>query len=83
MTCKELASTTWPDKAVRTDATRFVMTEIDTTDYEAPQSARLVKKYQVTALPQIILFDVTGVERGRLIGFTGPTKMLEVPKAVR
>jgi thiol:disulfide interchange protein DsbD len=80
--CKELEHKTFPDKAVRTEAQRFVAIRVDATDDEAPDTVRLQKKYGVVGLPTVIMLDKGGTEIVRFTEFVPPDKFLAAMKKV-
>ncbi|MFO0666079.1 MAG: cytochrome c biogenesis protein CcdA [Polyangiaceae bacterium] len=81
--CKELEHETWPDAAVRREATRFVTITIDATDDDDKKIQDLKKKYKVVGLPTVVLLDASGKEASRFTEFVKPDRMAEAMKKVQ
>ena len=75
--CKEMEHTTFLDPRVRREAERFTMLKADITN-ESDQVNDLVERYQVRGVPTVIVFDSSGAEVQRLVGYTGPDEMADV-----
>jgi thiol:disulfide interchange protein DsbD len=67
--CKELEKHTFADKDVMVKGGRFVAGKIDLTDDEDPANAELKKKYNITGLPAVLIFDSEGKEQARITEF--------------
>jgi thiol:disulfide interchange protein DsbD len=69
VSCKEMESETFPDAAVSALMKRFVLVRADVTA-NLPAHQALLKRFGLYGPPGIILFDPSGQEKGRVIGFT-------------
>ena len=78
--CKELDHKTFPNPAVRAEATRFVAIRIE--DDDTPNFPRLQQKYGVVGLPTVIMLDKSGKEVFRINEFVPPNKFVAALKTV-
>lgn len=81
--CKELEEQTWPNRCIRSEATRYVPLQVDATDDDDPEVKRLSKKYGVVGLPVVVLIDADGKEQVRYTEFVPPEKMFDSLKKVQ
>ncbi len=81
--CKELDKHTFADKDVKVKAGRFVAGKIDLTDDEDPANQELKKKYKITGLPAVLIFDSTGTEVTRITEFVEAKKFLAAIEPVK
>lgn len=79
--CREMEHTTFRDPQVRQQADRFAMFKADITG-ESEQMEGLIDRYQVRGVPTVIVFDSSGAEVQRLVGYTGPAEMAKVMREV-
>ncbi|HVN83515.1 MAG TPA: cytochrome c biogenesis protein CcdA [Candidatus Binatia bacterium] len=75
--CGEMARTTFVDRQVVRAAARFDMIKADITE-ESDAARVLLEKFDVRGVPTILVFDTTGKEVGRLVGFTTAAELLDV-----
>lgn len=80
--CHEMERTTYRDGAVRAEAERFAMLKADIT-VETPPVLELVQRYGVQGVPTIILFDGSGTEVRRMVGYVGAEQLLTAMQEVR
>jgi thiol:disulfide interchange protein DsbD len=80
--CKELASKTFADAQVRSEAARFVAVRVDATDEDNAQVSAVKGKYKVVGLPTVVVLDSHGKERARLNEFVPAERFLEIIRAV-
>lgn len=73
--CKELEEQTWPNAAVRKEASRYVALKVDGSNDEDAEYKRLAAKYKVVGLPVVLLLDADGNEKARFTEFVKPDKM--------
>jgi thiol:disulfide interchange protein DsbD len=81
--CKELEKYTFSDKDVLVKGGRFVAGKIDLTDDEDPANAELKKKYKITGLPAVIIFDSEGKEVSRVEKFVEAKEFLAILEPVK
>ncbi|HSN97912.1 MAG TPA: cytochrome c biogenesis protein CcdA, partial [Candidatus Nanopelagicales bacterium] len=81
--CKELEHKTFPELAVRKEATRFSAIKVDATDDEDPKVVELQKKYGVKGLPTVIILDSTGKEAARFNEFVAADKFATALASVK
>ena len=74
--CKKLSKETLADPRVMQKASNFVAVKIDATNDEDPQVESVKGKYQVMALPTLVIYDSSGAERKRFKDFVGPEEFL-------
>ncbi len=74
--CKKMAKDTFGDPRVIKQARRFVPVRIDISSEENPLVKMLTKKYRVTGLPTVVLFDQNGFEKKRINDFVPPEEFL-------
>jgi len=79
--CKEMEHTTFRDPQVRQQADRFAMFMADITS-ESEQVDGLVDRYQVRGVPTLIVFDRSGTEVQRFVGYTGPDEMAKAMRDI-
>jgi thiol:disulfide interchange protein DsbD len=79
--CREMERTTFRDPQVRRQAERFAMFMADITS-ESERTDDLVDRHQVRGVPTVIVFDSSGDEVQRLVGYTGPAEMAKVMRAI-
>jgi thiol:disulfide interchange protein DsbD len=79
--CREMERTTFRDPQVRHQAARFAMFIADITS-ESEQADDLVDRHQVRGVPTVIVFDSSGAEVQRLVGYVGPDEMAKVMREV-
>ena len=79
--CREMERTTFLDARVRHQAERFAMFMADITA-ESEQVDDLVDRYQVRGVPTVIVFDSSGTEVQRLVGYTGPDEMAKAMRDI-
>jgi thiol:disulfide interchange protein DsbD len=79
--CREMESTTYAHPDVVREADRFRMVKADLTA-ETDATTALTEAYAVKGVPTVILFDPTGGEARRLVGYVGPQEMLSAMRAV-
>jgi thiol:disulfide interchange protein DsbD len=80
--CKEMERTTFRDPQVRQQAERFAMFIADITS-ESEQMDDLVDRYEVRGVPTVIVFDRSGTEVQRFVGYTGPDEMAKAMREIR
>ena len=80
--CNELATHTFANEDVRSEAGRFVAVRVDATDEDDPQISEIKTKYHVVGLPTVVVLDSTGQEKVRFNEFVGPEKFLSEIKKV-
>ncbi len=74
--CRELEQKTFPDPAVRREASRFVALHVDSTDDDDPEVARVRRKYGATeGLPVVLLLRSDGQEALRFTEFVSPGRL--------
>jgi thiol:disulfide interchange protein DsbD len=78
-TCRELERTTFRDKGVMAKANEFNMLKVNCTTPEEKSKA-LLKSFEVSGLPTMILLDPKGEElRGlKIVGFMEPTELTRI-----
>ena len=81
--CKELEKYTFADKDVMVKGGRFVAGKIDMTDDEDPANAELKKKYKITGLPAVLIFDSEGKEVARVEKFVEAKEFLALLEPVK
>lgn len=74
--CTRMATETFGDPRVKTQAGRFVAVRIDATDDEDPQVSAALSKYDVVSVPTLILLDSSGHEQRRFTERIGPDTLL-------
>jgi thiol:disulfide interchange protein DsbD len=74
--------TTFRDPQVRQQAERFAMFMADITS-ELEQVDAFVDRYQVRGVPTLIVFDRSGTEVQRFVGYTGPDEMAKAMREAR
>lgn len=80
--CHEMDSTTFRDADVQNEAERFAMLRADVTS-ESDATSALIEQYEVKGVPTIILFDPSGNEAKRLVGYVGEEQLLKAMSEVR
>jgi thiol:disulfide interchange protein DsbD len=80
--CKEMENTTFRDPRVRQQAERFAMFIADITS-ESDEMDDLVERYEVRGVPTLIVFDRSGTEVQRFVGYTGPDEMAKAMREIR
>ena len=73
--CKQLERETFPDAGVQAALRRVVAIRVDATDDEAPETARLRKKYAVFSLPTMIVLDRSGKEVARATEYVSAAQL--------
>ena len=73
--CKQLERETFPDAQVQAALRKVVAIRVDATDDEAPETARLRKKYAVVVMPTMIVLDRSGKEVARATEFVPAAKL--------
>jgi len=68
VSCKEMDDTTWRDTALRAQLAGFTLLRADVTQNSAAHSA-LLGRFGLYGPPGLILFDGSGRERDRIIGY--------------
>ncbi|TDR82012.1 protein-disulfide reductase DsbD [Paludibacterium purpuratum] len=68
VSCKEMDDTTWRDAGLRAQLTGFTLLRADVTQNSAAH-AGLLSRFGLYGPPGIILFDASGHERDRIIGY--------------
>jgi len=81
--CKELEKHTFSDPEVKVKAGRFVAVRIDATDADDPRVSSLMKKYNVTGLPAVIVIDSAGNEAKRINEFVEAKQFLAMIEPVK
>ncbi|MEO8601939.1 MAG: cytochrome c biogenesis protein CcdA [bacterium] len=79
--CREMENTTYVHPDVVHEADRFRMVKADITT-ESDATSALTEAYGVKGVPTVILFDPTGGESGRMVGYVGPDAMLKAMRAI-
>ncbi|MBI4180061.1 thioredoxin family protein [bacterium] len=74
--CKKLDRETWSDTRVRRATERVVRLKIDLTLFDSPESASLMKRFDIHGVPTTLYFDAAGKERLRYEGFFPPEVFL-------
>jgi thioredoxin:protein disulfide reductase len=82
VSCKEMDDTSWRDPAVRRELAGFVALRADVTQNN-PAHAALLGRFDLFGPPGIIVFDATGHERDRLIGYIDPSELRQRLAAAR
>ncbi len=80
--CHEMESKTYADSRVRREAERFAMLRADITA-ESDEITTVTDAYAVRGVPTVILYDSSGAEAHRLVGYTGPEEMIAAMREVR
>lgn len=80
--CHEMEAKTYADARVRHEAERFAMLKADITS-ESEETTKVTDDYAVRGVPTVILYDSSGAEAHRLVGYTGPEEMIEAMRTVR
>jgi len=80
--CREMDQTTFVQADVRQQAERFAMFKADIT-HDSKRTSALVERYQVRGVPTLILFDGTGTEVKRLVGYVGAHELAAAMRNVR
>lgn len=70
--CREMDRDTFPSPDVQAALRKVVAVSVDVTDDEAPEGARLRKKYGVVGLPTLVILDRNGKEVGRATELVRP-----------
>jgi thioredoxin:protein disulfide reductase len=82
--CKELDERTFPDPRVQQQGARFVALRIDATDEDAPEPARVRRKYAATeGLPVVLLLRSDGTEAVRFTEFVTPDQMASALESIQ
>lgn len=81
--CKELEKYTFANADVMVQGGRFVAGKIDLTDDEDPANAELKKKYKITGLPAVLIFDSEGKEVARVEKFVEAKEFLALLEPVK
>ncbi|MFN8624980.1 MAG: cytochrome c biogenesis protein CcdA [Candidatus Binatia bacterium] len=80
--CREMDQTTFAHADVRQQAERFAMFKADIT-HDSESASALTERYQVRGVPTLILFDGTGMEVKRLVGYVGERELAAAMRDVR
>jgi thiol:disulfide interchange protein DsbD len=79
--CRENDAVTFTDPEVGSEASRFSMLRADVT--EATQEAEdWMARYAVLGVPTIVVYDSSGAERARVVGFVEPARLLALMREV-
>jgi thioredoxin:protein disulfide reductase len=82
--CKELEEKTFSDHQVRAAGARFVALQIDATNDDDQDVAKVRQKYHATeGLPVVLLFDSDGKEAVRFTEFVTPDRFVAALAKVR
>lgn len=73
--CREMDRTTFVSSQVQELAERFVMFKADITN-DADGVDALVQHYDVRGVPTLLIFDSSGKEVQRLVGYVGPQELI-------
>ncbi len=79
--CREMEHTTFKDPAVVSEARRFVALHADLTRLDSRNDG-LVSEYRIQGVPTLLLLDGSGSIRKRMVGYIGPSEMLQSLKSV-
>ena len=79
--CREMEATTYVHPEVVREADRFRMVKADITA-ESDATTALTDAYAVKGVPTVILFDPTGGESRRMVGYVGADAMLDAMRAI-
>jgi thiol:disulfide interchange protein DsbD len=77
--CKEMARTTFVDAQVVQAAAAFDMLRADITE-ETDHTKKLIEKFDVRGVPTVLVYDASGKEVERLIGYTSADELLAAMK---
>jgi thiol:disulfide interchange protein DsbD len=80
--CREMEHTTFRDSHVRQQAERFAMFKADITQ-DSEGTDEIVGRYRVRGVPTVLVFDSSGREVQRLIGYIGPEEMAKAMHGVQ
>jgi len=80
--CHEMDAKTYTDARVHEESQRFAMFKADITR-ESDEMTTLTEAFAVRGVPTVILYDSSGAEVERLVGYTGPDEMLAAMRKVR
>lgn len=81
--CKQLEKETFSNADFKAKAGRFIAVKVDATNEEDPKVAALSKKYKVTGLPTVVVFDSQGQEVKRFTEFVNAEKFIKEIEAVQ
>ncbi len=81
--CKQLERETFADATFKAKASRFVAVKVDATNEDDPAVAALSKKYGVTGLPTVVVFDSQGNEVKRFKEFVNAERFIKEIEAVQ
>lgn len=81
--CHELEQFTYSDPQVAEASQAFRKIQVDATDLEVPEVARLLERYQVDGVPTVLFLDGRGVEitEARIMGFVTPKEFLAIVRS--
>jgi thioredoxin:protein disulfide reductase len=74
--CAEMARTTFADPKVVRASAGFDMVKVDITE-ETPENKQLLERFDVRGVPTLLVFDGTGKEVDRLVGYSSSDELLE------
>jgi thioredoxin:protein disulfide reductase len=80
--CKLMESTVMQEPSVRRELDRFVLLKVDVTD-ETDRDKRLRAKYRAGELPQLVVLDAEGTERGRAGKLSDAEEMIRLLRKAR
>ncbi|MFI5396355.1 MAG: cytochrome c biogenesis protein CcdA [Candidatus Binatia bacterium] len=80
--CREMEHTTFRDPHVRQQAERFAMFKADITR-DSEDADEIVGRYRIRGVPTVLVFDSSGLEVQRLIGYIGPEEMAKAMHGVQ
>lgn len=81
--CKKMDRTTYADPRVRSALDHAVRLKVDLTQYESPDALEARRKFNVTGVPTLLYFDVSGRERLRLVGEVSADELLHELEKIR
>jgi thiol:disulfide interchange protein DsbD len=80
--CRENDTITFMDPGVAAEAGRFAMLRADVTE-ATPDSEEWMARLQVLGVPTIIVFEATGSEKARTVGFVAPERLVALMRDLR
>jgi thiol:disulfide interchange protein DsbD len=83
MPCKEMERVTFTDKRVAHELERFVSIRIDCTDSDSPPAAAALKRWNVLAMPTVVILDAAGKELRRISQYLSADELVPILTKIR